>query len=136
MTDPSVLGDHDSAPWWEALARHELLLQRCDECTAWRWPARALCNRCGSLDWSWAAASGRGTVASWIVNHHAFGDGLPAPYVVLLVALVEQDDILVPGGYDGPPDGSDLAIGLPLLVGFDDTDGSPRLRWRRAPQTP
>jgi uncharacterized protein len=131
-----MTADLDSAPWWEALARHELLVQQCDDCAIRRWPARALCNRCGSLAWSWTHASGNGTLASWIVNRHTFRDDFPAPYVVLLVALAEQDDILVPGGYDGPPDGHDLAVGLPLVVGFEDTEDGTRLRWKRAAQMP
>src|SRR5437870_106855 len=115
---PLPYPDRDSRPWWEALARHELILQRCDECAAWRWPARAICGRCGSLAWRWVPASGRGVVASWIVNHHAFNSAFPSPYVVLLVRLEEQDDLLLPGAYAGDPAGSDLAVGLPLVVTF------------------
>jgi uncharacterized OB-fold protein len=135
--------DRDSTPWWAALGRHELTLQRCDGCDAARWPPRAICNRCGSLDWRWAEASGRGTVASWIVNHHSFGSGAggsgaggrEAPYVVLLVRLDDQDDILIPGAWAGLRDGSDLRVGLPVTVGFDDAaaleSGEPvaLLRW-------
>ena len=39
--------DRDSAEWWEALRRHELVIQRCDDCGAWRWPPRAICGECG-----------------------------------------------------------------------------------------
>jgi uncharacterized OB-fold protein len=117
---PLPYPDRDSRPWWEALARHELILQRCAACGAWRWPARALCGRCGSLDWTWAPASGRGTVASWIVNHHAFSRAFPSPYVVLLVRLEEQDDLLLPGASAGDPSGRDLAVGLAVIVTFED----------------
>ena len=85
--------DRDSRPWWAALDDGELLFQRCDQCDAWRWPPRAACNRCGSFASRWEAASGRGTVASWIVNRHAFGAAPSSPYVVLLVRLEEQDDV-------------------------------------------
>jgi len=127
--------DRDSNEWWDALARHELMLQRCDDCAAWRWPARALCNRCGATAWHWEAASGSGTVASWIVNHHAFDAGRPSPYVVVLVRLAEQDDILVPGSFAGSHDGRELTVGMPVTVGFDDvaTPGGKRatlLRWQ------
>jgi uncharacterized OB-fold protein len=117
--------DRDSAPWWDALGHHELTLQRCDDCGALRWPPRELCNRCGSLNWQWVPATGRGTVASWIVNHHSFGAGAggrPAPYTVVLVRLDDQPDILIPGGWAGAPDGADLSIGLPVVAGFDDVD--------------
>jgi uncharacterized OB-fold protein len=124
----STGADRDSQPWWEALGRGELLLQVCGACRTFRWPPRAMCNRCGSLDWGWQAACGRGAVASWIVNRHAFLPGFDAPYVVVLVRLEEQDDLLLPGGWAGSRDGDDLRIGLPVVAGFDQDEA--RLRWR------
>ena len=134
---PRPASDRDSAPWWAALAAHELVLARCDECAAWRWPPRALCNRCGSLEWGFAAASGRGTVASWVVNRHGFGGAFPLPSTVLLVRLAEQPDLLLPGAWAGAPDGTDVSMGMPVVAGFEDVataDGEPFtvLRWERS----
>jgi hypothetical protein len=59
------------------------------------------------------------------VNHHSFGAGAggrPAPYVVVLVRLDDQPDILIPGSWAGAPDGSDLHAGLPVVAGFEDID--------------
>jgi len=112
--------ERDSADWWAALARHELVLPRCSACAAWRWPPRAMCGRCGSLDWAFAPASGQGTVASWVVNRHGFGGAFPLPSTVLLVRLAEQDDLLLPGGWAGAPDGTDLMMGTAVVAGFDD----------------
>ena len=55
--------------------------------------------------------------------------------MVLLVRIDEQDDIFLPGNYDGPNDGTDLEIGLPVLVGFEEIKGdqgkaATLLRWR------
>ena len=137
---PVPTPDRDSRPWWEAMARHELLVQRCGVCARLRWPPRALCGACGSFEWSWEPASGRATVASWIVNHHSFGDAIPSPYVVVTGRLAEQDDILIPGNYAGPPDGAGLAIGAPLSAGFEDLEADDGrvwtlLRWQ-PPLTP
>jgi hypothetical protein len=129
--------DRDSRPWWEALARHELVLQRCDDCDTWRWPARTLCNRCGSLEWRWDPASGRGTIASWIVTRHPFSAAWPTPYVVVIVRLDEQDDVLIPGSYAGA-NTDDLEIGAGVVAEFDDLDVPlghepvTLLRWRHA----
>ena len=120
---PAPVTDRDSAPWWAGVDEHELRLQRCRDCGAFRWPARALCNRCGSLDWSWATASGLATVASWIVNEHRFTDAFTVPYVVVMARLDEQDDLLVPGAYGGASDGHDLRVGVRLAVAFDDVEG-------------
>lgn len=121
---PAPQADRDSLEWWEALARHVFVLQRCTSCRAWRWPARALCNRCHSFDWAWESASGTGRVASWIVTHHAFLPGFTAPYAVLTVRLVEQEDLLLPGSYAGPAEDPRLRVGAPVRVGFDDLAGA------------
>lgn len=134
-TPPAPVTDRDSAPWWEALARHEFTLQRCGSCATWRFPARAMCNKCGSFDWTWDSPSGHATVASWTVTRHAFLPGFEAPYVVLTARLDEQADLLIPGGYYGPTDGDGLWVGAPLTVAYHDVqtaDGPwTLLRWRR-----
>jgi uncharacterized OB-fold protein len=132
---PMMLPDRDSAPWWDALGRHELVAQRCGACGTWRWPLRAICGRCGSFDATVEVLSGRATVASFVVNHHAFSPLVEPPYVVVLARLDEQDDICIPGAWGGAQDGSDLTIGAPLRVDFDDVvepDGREvtLIRWR------
>ncbi len=116
--------DRDSQEWWDALARHEFVLQRCASCRAWRWPARALCGRCYSFDWAWERASGRGSIASWIVTHHAFLPGFAAPYAVLTIRLDEQEDLLMPGSFAGVADDPHLAVGARVRIGFDDLPGA------------
>ena len=115
---PAPMMDRDSRPWWEALARHDLLIQRCVDCAAWRWPARAICNRCASFEWSWERASGRAEVAALIVNHHSFLPDVPSPYAVVTARLAEQDDLLLPGSFHGSLDA--LRIGMPITATFDD----------------
>ena len=129
--------DRDSTPWWEALRRHELTLQRCRDCERLRWPARAICNRCGGLAWDWTPASGRGRIATWLVNHHTFGGTYESPSTAVQVRLVEQDDIVIPGAWDGPPDGRGLEVDLPVTLRFEDLPGEggetvTLLRWAPA----
>jgi uncharacterized OB-fold protein len=95
-----------------------------------RWPPRALCGDCGALEWAWLQATGAATVASWVVNHHAFGDAFPVPYVVVTGRLAEQDDILVPAGFEGDRDA--LVVGAPLVAGFEDAGDFVGLVWRSA----
>jgi uncharacterized OB-fold protein len=111
---PRPSADRDSAPYWAGLREHALLLQRCSDCSRFRWPLRGWCNRCQSWDYEYVPASGYGTVRSWIIVHEAhlppFRDR--TPYMVALVALDDQDDILIPGGFDGdkPPQAGDRVI--------------------------
>lgn len=123
MSRPLPVPDRDSAPWWEALTHHRLEVQHCQTCSHLRWPARALCSQCGGLEWNWAPVSGRGSIVSWLVNRHDFGGLYPSPSTAVLVRIEEQHDILIPGAWDGAPDGSGLAIGLPVEVRFEDLDG-------------
>lgn len=129
---PAPIPDRDGQPWWDALARHELVVQRCGACRRLRWPPRALCGECGALEWEWQAVSGRATVVSWVVNHHAFGDAFSLPYVVVTGRLDEQDDILIPAGFEG--DRGTLAAGSRLVAGYDDAEGFTALVWHAAPR--
>jgi hypothetical protein len=56
------------------------------------------------------------------------------PYVVLLVRIDEQDDIYMPGLFDGPADGTGLTIGGAVKAGFskvgDHSGEATLLRWR------
>ena len=114
------VADRDPAPWWAALAAHRLLLQTCDSCGTHRLPPRAICNVCGSFDGQWTEASGDGTIASWTVSHRVYQPNRTAPYVVVLVRLAETSAVILPGGWAGAPDGSDLAVGTQVRASFLD----------------
>jgi uncharacterized OB-fold protein len=100
MRDDFPLPDLDWSPgagFWEAAARHQLALPRCDRCRAWVWYPEPRCPRCGHHAMPWTPTSGRGTLYSWTVVEHTF---LPAfasivPYVVGLVELHEDKGVRV-----------------------------------------
>ncbi len=72
-------------------------------------------------------------MASWIVNRHPFFPGMEVPSVVVLVRLEDAEDVLVPGGWTGSPDGSELRVGLPVRVGYEDNaEGVTLLVWQAA----
>ena len=91
MTRPLPEFDDVSTPFWEAAARHELVLQICRSCGAVRHPPRPVCPACLSWEYTWQRASGRGRVWSWVIAHPpvlpAFAD--KAPYNVVVVELDE-----------------------------------------------
>ena len=88
---PRPAPDADTAPFWEGCRRHRLLLQRCADCAAWRFPPRPRCASCRSDQFSWRQVSGHGTIASYTVCHPpvlpAFADRVP--YNVIVVQLAE-----------------------------------------------
>jgi len=119
--------DRDSRPWWEALARHEHVHQRCDGCGRWRWPPRSICGACGSFAWSWQPVSGRGVVVSHIRTHHSFLPGIEAPYTTVFVALEEQEDVVLPSFWLGD---TEPGIGQSVTAAFvDQDDGDTLLGW-------
>ena len=109
----------EMAPFWDAARRHELVVQRCTGCGAYRFPARELCSRCLSRDSGWQRVSGRGTLFSFAVMHQASHPGFAAevPYAVVTVELEEGVRLLSNVIGCAP---SDLQIGMPLEVVFED----------------
>jgi uncharacterized protein len=115
-TRPIPRPDAVSAPYWEAAARGELLIQECTSCGHRQFYPRAVCTDCGG-DVDWLTCSGRGTVHTFTVirQNHAkpFKDELP--YVVAIVELEEGPRMM--GNVTGI-DADDMQIGTPVEVYF------------------
>ncbi|MBI3078993.1 MAG: Zn-ribbon domain-containing OB-fold protein [Deltaproteobacteria bacterium] len=87
MPVPSKL----SEPFWAACKRHELRVQRCQRCGAYRFPPAILCPECLSLETEWTGLGGRGRVFSYVVYHRLYHPAFEAdlPYAVALIELEE-----------------------------------------------
>ncbi|NGO73993.1 OB-fold domain-containing protein, partial [Streptomyces boncukensis] len=116
---PRPVVNRDNAGFWDGVAGHRLLLQRCDSCAALRFPWLPGCNSCGAADWSPVEASGRGTVYSYVVVHHPSLPGRSGPYAVALVELAEG--VRIVSGITGVPPG-EVRIGMPVELGFERVD--------------
>ena len=123
-------GDRDSAPYWEGIRRHQLLLQHCGNCGTMRWPASPICKKCLSRNANWEPVSGTGKVASWIVVQRAPNPAFESavPYAVVLVSPTDEPDLLVIGHVPRPHVPS-LKRGLPVHTVFRDVDGATELEW-------
>jgi uncharacterized protein len=77
------------APFWDFIQRHDLRLQRCTECGAYRYPPGPVCAHCLSEHWEWAPLSGNGRLVSWVVFHRQYFPQLPVPYHVAAVEAAE-----------------------------------------------
>ncbi|MFF0745721.1 bifunctional MaoC family dehydratase N-terminal/OB-fold nucleic acid binding domain-containing protein [Streptomyces sp. NPDC004111] len=88
---PRPVVNRDNAGFWEGVAAHRLLIQRCTakECGVLRFPWLPGCNACGSADWDTVEASGEGTVFSYVVMHHPAFPAFSPPYAVGLIELAE-----------------------------------------------
>ena len=86
------VGDAAAAPYWEAAARHELALPRCDLCGLVFFPPRPFCPGCWSDELSWQQVRGRGTVWTFTEVHVPFYDDTWSDDVPYVVAVIELDE--------------------------------------------
>jgi uncharacterized protein len=114
---PEITALH--APFWEALRRHELLVQQCSACTRLRFVPTELCPACYSASAGWKQVSGRGRVYTYTVVHRAPTPvyQAEAPYALAYVELDEGPRVparLV------DVDPATVEVGMPVEVVFDD----------------
>lgn len=110
-------------PFWSGIADGELRFMRCGLCGEAFLPAREECPACLSENVGWEAASGRGTLVSWVVYHRAmhpaFKDRIP--YVVGIVEL-EEGARLISNIVGKAPD--QLEIDQPLALKIETMEGA------------
>jgi uncharacterized protein len=107
------------APFWDALRRHELVVQQCAACGRPRFVPSELCPACYSSAATWAPVSGRGRVYTYTVVHRAPTPAYQAeaPYALAYVEL-DEGPRMPARLIDVDPDA--VAVGLPVEVVFDD----------------
>lgn len=118
---PRPVITHLNRGFWDGCAAGELRIQRCTRCGRWQHPPRGRCSACLAADVRFEATSGRGTVFSFTIVHHAFRPGLATPYLLALVELAEQDCVRLTTNIVGcVPDA--VTIGMPVQVTFETQD--------------
>jgi len=126
--------DPTTAPFWDACRRRELRLQRCADCSTFRQPPSPGCPRCGSARSDWPLLSGRGTVFSYTIVHHAAVPPLAGdvPYNVVVVELDDAPGArLISNVLDAEP--SDVTVGMRVEIAWDEVRPDVVLpRFRRA----
>lgn len=130
-----ILPDADevSAFHWRAAAEGRLELLRCSGCRRLVYPPRAPCPSCGASELAPQVVSGRGTIYSFTISHHP-ATGRDAPFVLVLVALEEQDDVrMLAELHDCPLEA--VTVGMAVEVAFLDVGEGVRLPVFR-PRTP
>jgi uncharacterized OB-fold protein len=112
---PSTL----STPFWEALRRHEFVLQRCCKCGAYNHPPKITCPHCHSLELEWTPVATTGTVYSYTIVHRAptpaFRDDIP--YAVGLVDIDGVGVRLLSSLVMSP---GEVRVGMRVKLIFDD----------------
>jgi uncharacterized OB-fold protein/acyl dehydratase len=109
----------DNSFFFEGARQHKLLIQRCSNCGTLRHPPRPSCAVCRSFAWDTHAASGRGTIFSFVVNHYPQVPAFDYPLVVALVELEEGTRLVA--NVSGITRET-AAIGMAVEAGFEDFD--------------
>ena len=104
--------------FWTGGLEGELRICRCDACGLWNHPPAPVCRRCLSGELVRTAVSGRGTVATFTVNHQQWSPKVSAnPYVIALVELNEQPGLRqITNIVNVAPE--DVYIGMPVRAVF------------------
>lgn len=74
-------------PFFDAVARSELVFPRCGQCGRFHWYPKALCPHCGSDLISWSRVEGPSTLFSFTTVRRAFSEEFQdeVPYTLALI---------------------------------------------------
>ncbi len=111
----------ETEAYWSALREHRLQLPWCVECGKAHFYPRLLCPHCGSEKLEWRAASGRGSIHTFVINHKAAkGYEDKTPYVIAVIELEEGPRMLSNLVMDEAPTPDNVKIGMPVTITYED----------------
>jgi uncharacterized OB-fold protein len=122
-TKPLPTPTPTSKPYWDALRRHEVHMQRCTACGKFVFYPRSNCPFCLSPDLEWQRIAANGTVYTFTIARRAtapqFEDEVPQK-----IAVVELDEgpRLTTTLVNVAPE--DITIGMRVKPYFDDIPGT------------
>ena len=122
---PQPIPDPDSRGFWEATAQGRLALQHCASCGRHQFPALEACRYCGG-PLAWQPVSGRGSIHTFIIQHHNVSPGFDArrPYPIALVCPDEAPELRLPAQIDCP-DPSAVRVGARVMAHIVELPGGP-----------
>ncbi|MEU9457008.1 OB-fold domain-containing protein [Streptomyces sp. NPDC048277] len=106
-------------PFWESLKAHDVRVQRCDACGAFRYVPKEICPSCRATAATWSPVSGEGRVYTYSVVRRGPTKEFQAmaPYVIVHVTMAEGFRMV---GTLLDVDPEKVAIGDPVRVRYSD----------------
>jgi uncharacterized OB-fold protein len=106
-------------PYWDSLKAHEIKVQKCDGCGAFRFVPKEICPKCQSTASTWSSIGGSGELYTYTVIRRAPTEAYQAevPYAIVHVTMDEGFRMI--GSLKGG-DPENLSIGSRLKVVYDD----------------
>lgn len=115
---PLPLVTDENEFFWTSGADGRLRFQECQGCQSLIHPPAPVCRYCRSREIGVRAVSGKAVLSGFTVNHRFSLPGMPAPYVIAQVAIVEDPRVrLTTNIVDSDPD--QLEIGQAVEVVFE-----------------
>jgi uncharacterized OB-fold protein len=116
--------DQWTRPFWDAAAKHELVIPRCADCRTWRWPPTPFCPKCRSQAIEWMPAGAPRLYSYSIVRRP--GPTPEDPVQLVVPGLVEFPEAggmrFVAAIVDSEVD--EIRIGAPLTVRWTPKEGT------------
>lgn len=107
-----------SRPWWDALARGDVMVQQCSACNHWIFYPRHFCPSCGARDPVWRLVDPAATLYTWSVARVALAPAFAHLEQPILAVAELGIGIRVPTSLcDVQPE--DVRIGMALAPVFD-----------------
>ncbi|MET8651170.1 MULTISPECIES: thiolase C-terminal domain-containing protein [Nocardia] len=117
---PLPLLSLDTEFFWTSGADGILRITECRSCAALIHPPQPICRYCRGHDLGIREVSGQAVLAGFTVNHRFGLPGLPPPYVVAQVALVEDPRVrLTTNIIDADPDSLELGMRVEVVFQQD-----------------
>jgi len=86
---PTPRPTRHSRPYWEGCRRHQLLYQRCAQCSFTGLSAFTVCAQCHASTPVWDESAGHGSLYSWTVVWRPPDPSFQVPYAPAVVRLDE-----------------------------------------------
>ena len=122
FTKPLPQITSEAQPFWDAAAKQQLVMQRCQDCHAYIWTPRPACFECGSERLEWTQLSAKGEIYSFTVIRQVVGRAASQafekdiPYVIAWIDL-EEGPRMISNVIGCPVE--DVKIGMKVSVEFE-----------------
>lgn len=105
-----------NTPFWTRGLNDELVILRHRETGAWIHPPELVSALDDTIEPE--VVSGRGTVMTYTINHHAYNPDVPTPFIIAIVELIEDSAIRLPTNLIECASDA-VYVGMPVKVVFE-----------------
>jgi uncharacterized protein len=116
---PEVLPETEF--YWKSGANGVLSFLRCQDCKFYVHPPKPICPNCYKFNLKPEAVSGKATIGGFTVNSQPWRAGVPLPYVVALVDIVEQKGLRLTTSIINC-EIEDISVDMPVRVVFEEAE--------------